>query len=141
MQTFGLTGRRLGNAALLYLALTITVITLAPFQFELRPVHGLTTQWGSFDLVMNVVMFVPVGFIYALSRWHARSRRARSISARRIDGWSAPATFSVMRSWRSNTSSSVPSSRSVQTLAPLVTSISCTVMRTRPPAFCTLPWS
>ena len=73
-------GRRLGNAVLLYLATAVAVITLAPFQFELRPVHGLTGRWGAFDIVMNVVMFVPVGFVYALSRARER-RRAGSFVA------------------------------------------------------------
>jgi VanZ family protein len=66
------TGRRLGTAVLLYLATAVAVITLAPFHFEPRPVNGLTARWGMFDVVMNVVMFVPVGFVYALSR--ARER-------------------------------------------------------------------
>ncbi|MGE0160496.1 MAG: VanZ family protein [Gemmatimonadales bacterium] len=68
-----MSGRRLGTAVLLYLATAVAVITLAPFEFETRPVHGLTARWGVYDLVMNVVMFVPVGFVYALSRARARA--------------------------------------------------------------------
>jgi VanZ family protein len=72
MQPFEVTGRRLGTAALLYLTMTVAVITLAPFQFVPTPVNELATRWNPFDLVMNVVMFVPLGFVYALSRSRAR---------------------------------------------------------------------
>jgi VanZ family protein len=61
-------GARLGYALLAYLAGVIGVITLAPFRFSSRPVHGLTELWTWPDLVMNVVMFVPVGFVYQLTR-------------------------------------------------------------------------
>lgn len=62
------TALRLGRAILGYLALTTAVITLAPFRFELRPAHGLTTIWSWSDLVMNVLMFVPFGFVFQLTR-------------------------------------------------------------------------
>lgn len=62
------TALRLGRAVLGYLALTTAVITLAPFRFQLTPAHGLTTIWSWFDLVMNVLMFVPFGFVHQLTR-------------------------------------------------------------------------
>jgi VanZ family protein len=62
------TGQRLGRALLGYLAMAVAVVTLSPFRFELRPVNGLWFESGTFDLVMNVVMFVPIGFIHQLSR-------------------------------------------------------------------------
>ena len=73
MHAFEVTGRRLGTAVLLYLGAAVAVITLAPFHFEPRPVQGLTARWGAFDVVMNVAMFVPIGFVYALSRARGRS--------------------------------------------------------------------
>ena len=73
VHAFEVTGRRLGTAVLLYLGAAVAVITLAPFQFEPRPVHGLTAQWGAVDVAMNIVMFVPIGFVSALSRARARS--------------------------------------------------------------------
>jgi glycopeptide antibiotics resistance protein len=62
------TALRLGRAVLGYLALTTLVITLAPFRFQLTPAHGLTTIWTWSDLVMNVLMFVPFGFVHQLTR-------------------------------------------------------------------------
>lgn len=62
------TALRLGRALLGYLALMTGIITLAPFEFQTTPAHGLTTVWNWSDLVMNVVMFVPFGFAYQLTR-------------------------------------------------------------------------
>lgn len=62
------TAARLGRATLAYLALMMAIITLAPFQFAARPVHGLSPLWDWGDIVMNILMFVPFGFIYQLTR-------------------------------------------------------------------------
>lgn len=62
------TGRRLGHAVLSYLAVVVAVVTLTPFRFLFPPVNTLTSTWNEFDLVMNVVMFVPLGFIHRLSK-------------------------------------------------------------------------
>ena len=53
---------------LAYLAMMVAVITLSPFRFTLEPVNAITGRWTVFDLVMNVGMFVPIGFIHQLSR-------------------------------------------------------------------------
>lgn len=66
-------GTRLGRALLGYVAGIIAIITLAPFRFETHPVHGLTDLWTPLDIVMNVVMFVPLGFLYRLT-WPESSR-------------------------------------------------------------------
>ena len=62
------TAARLGRATLAYLAVMMGIITLAPFQFAARPVHGLSPLWDWADIVMNVVMFLPFGFVYQLTR-------------------------------------------------------------------------
>ncbi|HEY0929080.1 MAG TPA: VanZ family protein [Gemmatimonas sp.] len=62
------TALRLGRAVLGYLALMMGIITLAPFRFQLTPAHGLTDIWNWTDLVMNVLMFVPFGYVYQLTR-------------------------------------------------------------------------
>lgn len=62
------TALRLGRAVLGYLAVMVAVITLAPFRFQATPAHGLTTIWNWQDLVLNVLMFVPFGFVYQLTR-------------------------------------------------------------------------
>ncbi|MCC6241628.1 MAG: VanZ family protein [Gemmatimonadaceae bacterium] len=62
------TAARLGRAILGYLVAITCIITLAPFRFASAPVHGLTDLWDWKDAVMNVVMFVPLGFVYQLTR-------------------------------------------------------------------------
>jgi glycopeptide antibiotics resistance protein len=62
------TGARLGGAVLGYIAMTIAVITLAPFRFLPHIVNDLSFEWRTFDVVMNVIMFVPIGFIHLLAR-------------------------------------------------------------------------
>ncbi len=62
------TGAHLGRALLAYVAVITAIITLAPFRFAAVPQHGLTDLWTNFDIVMNVVMFVPLGFLYQLTR-------------------------------------------------------------------------
>ncbi len=67
-RTADFTALRLGRAVLGYLALVTSIITMAPFRFQWTPAHGLTSIWGWSDLVMNVLMFVPFGFVYQLTR-------------------------------------------------------------------------
>ena len=61
-------GERLGLATLGYVGMTTLVLTLAPFRFSVQSMHGLSSEWSVFDLVMNVVMFVPLGFLYRVTR-------------------------------------------------------------------------
>jgi glycopeptide antibiotics resistance protein len=62
----------LGGTLLAYVTATILVITLTPFQ--LRWPEGGTLAWysGSFDLTVNVVLFVPVGFLFGLGAFSMR---------------------------------------------------------------------
>jgi glycopeptide antibiotics resistance protein len=62
------TGPRLGRSLLAYLLAVTLVITLAPFEFTWAGRHGLTDLWTPSDVVMNVVLFVPLGFVYCLTR-------------------------------------------------------------------------
>ena len=62
------TALRLGRAVLGYLAVVVAIITLAPFRFEAQPAHGLSFVWTWSDLVLNVLMFTPFGFVYQLTR-------------------------------------------------------------------------
>jgi hypothetical protein len=61
-------GRRLGAAVLAYLVAATGLITWAPFDFARRPVHGLCSIWSGSDLLLNVVMFLPLGFLLPASR-------------------------------------------------------------------------
>ena len=74
------TAARLGHATLGYLIAITLVITLSPFHFAWTPVHGFTYNWQDrFDIAMNMVMFVPLGFMFRLTRprgigapwWHS----------------------------------------------------------------------
>lgn len=62
------TGRRLGALFLGYLAAVVAVITLAPFQFA-EPA-GFSAAWlvtdggWATDLALNVVLFLPLGFLW-----------------------------------------------------------------------------
>ncbi|WP_053333553.1 VanZ family protein [Gemmatimonas phototrophica] len=67
-RTADFTALRLGRAILGYLAVIVAIITLAPFRFASAPVHGLTSLWNWQDLILNVVMFMPFGFVYQLTR-------------------------------------------------------------------------
>lgn len=62
------TGARLTGALLAYSVGVVLLITLAPFRFrvpgDLRVLVG--GEW--FDVLANVVLFVPLGFLYALTR-------------------------------------------------------------------------
>jgi len=67
-RTADLTGRRLGRAVLGYLIAMVAIITLSPFRFALTPQHGFIYEWTEPDILLNIVLFVPLGFIFQLSR-------------------------------------------------------------------------
>ncbi len=68
-------GRLLGGAVLMYLAVTTLLITWAPFNFASRPQHGVTSIWTWSDLVLNIVMFIPLGLFCQSVVW--REQRTR----------------------------------------------------------------
>lgn len=71
---YAATGARLGRAVLGYVAAVVLVITLEPFTFRWPDALALTwwapdSPWfGAFDAVANVALFVPLGFLGALTR-------------------------------------------------------------------------
>jgi VanZ family protein len=73
------TSARLARAVLGYLTLNIAIITLAPFRFAATPVNGLTSIFGVRDAVLNIVLFLPLGFVFQLSR--DRREEARWLTA------------------------------------------------------------
>ncbi len=66
------TGRLLGSAVLLYLAVTTLMVTWAPFNFASHPQHGVTSIWTWSDLILNVVMFVPLGLFCQSVVWREK---------------------------------------------------------------------
>jgi glycopeptide antibiotics resistance protein len=66
------TRARLSRALLAYFVGVVLVITLAPFRFAVpRDVRVFYTG-DAFDLATNVLLFVPLGFLYPLTRPHRR---------------------------------------------------------------------
>jgi glycopeptide antibiotics resistance protein len=62
------TARALGLALFGYLALMVAVITLVPFRFVSPPVRGWIAWWRWSDGIMNIAMFVPLGFALQFAR-------------------------------------------------------------------------
>lgn len=87
-----LSGARLARAVLGYLTLNIAVITLAPFRFSATPVNGLTSVFSIRDAVLNIVLFLPLGFVYQLSRQDRE--RARWVQAL-VAGLTLSATIEI----------------------------------------------
>ncbi|HEX5831940.1 MAG TPA: VanZ family protein, partial [Gemmatimonadaceae bacterium] len=68
MTTAPLAARRLGGALAAYYAVFVLVVTLHPFVFRApRPPDPFLLA-GPFDLVANVALFVPLGFLLRLAR-------------------------------------------------------------------------
>ena len=65
---FAYTGRKLGTAMLLYVLGVVAVITLEPFTFARRATVSILWFANWFDIVANVALFVPAGFLFALAR-------------------------------------------------------------------------
>lgn len=60
---------RLSLVLLLYYLGIVLVLTLAPFRFKGPPnVSHMLESGGAFDLVANVLLFLPLGFLYPLTR-------------------------------------------------------------------------
>ena len=55
---------------LAYSGIVTTLITLAPFRFRWPPAVHVIYVGPVFDIVANILLFVPLGFLYALIRRH-----------------------------------------------------------------------
>lgn len=62
------TRARLSLVLLLYFLGVILVLTLAPFRFSAPPFLLILIGGGAFDIAANVLLFVPLGFLYPLTR-------------------------------------------------------------------------
>ncbi|HEX6050246.1 MAG TPA: VanZ family protein, partial [Gemmatimonadaceae bacterium] len=71
------TGARLATALLAYLAVVTAVVTLLPFEFAVPVQPRVMLSGGVVDVVANVVLFVPLGFLYAVSRADQPTRASR----------------------------------------------------------------
>ncbi|HEV2145789.1 MAG TPA: VanZ family protein, partial [Longimicrobiaceae bacterium] len=66
------TRARLSRALLAYFVGVVLVITLAPFRFAVPTRFHIFSVGEPFDLAANVLLFVPLGFLYPLTRAHGR---------------------------------------------------------------------
>jgi glycopeptide antibiotics resistance protein len=71
------TGSRLAGALLAYMAAITIVVTLLPFEFALPSRARVMVSGGLFDVVANVALFLPLGFLYALARSESVLHRGR----------------------------------------------------------------
>lgn len=62
------TGTRLGVALLAYMLGVTLIITLLPFQFDWPSRWRVMFTGGPIDIVANILLFVPLGFLYRLAR-------------------------------------------------------------------------
>jgi glycopeptide antibiotics resistance protein len=62
------TAAKLSFILLLYYLGVVGVITLAPFRFAAANKVEILLSGGWFDIVANVLLFVPLGFLYPLTR-------------------------------------------------------------------------
>jgi hypothetical protein len=62
------TGSRLARAFLGYLVGVVILVTLVPFDFTMAGRHGMLLGGSLSDAVANVAMFLPLGFLFRLTR-------------------------------------------------------------------------
>ncbi len=70
------TGARLGRAFLLYLVCMVGLVTLLPFDFTVPAGARILWTGELSDAAANVVMFLPLGFLFRLTWPAPRDRRA-----------------------------------------------------------------
>ncbi len=67
------TGTRLGSALLAYLLSVTLIVTLLPFQFAWPAKWQIIILLDPVDFVANILLFVPLGFLYRLTGPKRRS--------------------------------------------------------------------
>jgi VanZ family protein len=73
------TGTRLGLALLAYMLAVTLIITLLPFQFDRPERIRVMLTGGPIDVVANVLLFIPLGFLYRLARRNAHRHSALQV--------------------------------------------------------------
>ncbi len=56
----------LGRSLLYYVVALVLVLTLFPFNFEINRDFNFSWYGDTFDILCNVVLFIPIGFLYHL---------------------------------------------------------------------------
>ena len=65
------TGSRLATALLAWVAAIMAVVTLLPFQFAIPTQPRVMLSGGLVDVLANVALFLPLGFLYGVARQDA----------------------------------------------------------------------
>ncbi len=73
------TGARLARGFLYYLLAVVGLVTLAPFAFHVPQHPSLLWQVPVADFLANILLFVPLGFLYRLTRPVDRDRGALGV--------------------------------------------------------------
>jgi hypothetical protein len=58
----------LGYALLIYMSLVVVAITLLPFDFRIPARIHINLHGSVTDVLANIVLFIPLGFLFHLSR-------------------------------------------------------------------------
>ena len=58
----------MATAVLAYVTLITTVVTLLPFQFAFPTQPRVVLAGGLVDVLANIALFVPLGFLYSVAR-------------------------------------------------------------------------
>jgi glycopeptide antibiotics resistance protein len=62
------TDSTLGYALLIYMSIMVVILTLIPFDFRIPDTIRISLLLNFKDLISNIILFVPVGFLFRLSR-------------------------------------------------------------------------
>lgn len=73
------TGRRLAHTLLIYMLAVTALITLLPFRFEWPQAPRILLFGSAVDVVANVLLFVPLGFLWCYARPHAKRSRPMAV--------------------------------------------------------------
>jgi glycopeptide antibiotics resistance protein len=73
------TGARLATALLAYVVVVTAIVTLLPFEFAVPTRGRFMVLGGPMDILANVALFVPFGFLYAVARHDIKPRAARVV--------------------------------------------------------------
>lgn len=74
-----MTGTALGGALLAYMLGVTLIITLLPFQFDWPTRWRVMFTGGPVDVIANVLLFTPLGFLFRLARRNAHRHSALTV--------------------------------------------------------------
>ena len=62
----------LNYALLIYMSIIVFIITLVPYEFRIPEQFKITWSTNLTDLVTNIFLFIPIGFLFKLSRRNSK---------------------------------------------------------------------